>query len=119
MIVIFGAREKAKEDEGEGIGCNVKQGKGNNHVGILGRLLQQGMKKGWPTTVVGATEVAGREGQHRGINDKLETKKAAIVGLKERKRRQRVGAVGKRALGSTSGWRAARAAVDVIVVGKP
>ncbi|RWW01430.1 hypothetical protein GW17_00035538 [Ensete ventricosum] len=29
MIIIFGAGEKAEEAEGEGSGCNVKQGKGN------------------------------------------------------------------------------------------
>ncbi|RWW70517.1 hypothetical protein BHE74_00021791 [Ensete ventricosum] len=35
MIIIFGAGEKAEEAEGEGSGCNVKQGKGNYCVLLL------------------------------------------------------------------------------------
>ncbi|RWW86601.1 hypothetical protein BHE74_00004612 [Ensete ventricosum] len=32
-------------------GGDVKQGKGSNRVDVLGRLLRQGRKKGWPAAI--------------------------------------------------------------------
>ncbi|RWW05632.1 hypothetical protein GW17_00031081 [Ensete ventricosum] len=54
----------------------------------------------------------------RGVDDGLERKKTTTIGLKGRQRTQRIGAAGKRVLGPTSGWQAARAAADVAAGGE-
>ncbi|RWV82145.1 hypothetical protein GW17_00056381 [Ensete ventricosum] len=63
---------------------------------------------------------SGREEQrsNRGVDDGFGRKNTIVVGLKVRRTRQCVGAVGKRALGLASGWQATRAAADVAAGGE-
>ncbi|RZR95449.1 hypothetical protein BHM03_00024320 [Ensete ventricosum] len=100
-------------------GCNWKQRRKKMVADDSGREEQR-----WPTER--DNSCCGNEGcgegneqrSNRGVDDGFGRKNTIVVGLKVRRTRQRVGAIGKRALGLASGWRATRATADVAAGGE-